>query len=82
MKKLGILHYVAAFNLLVIFLVMFLHGSENLFTLLNGGSAKTFIENNDNDNNIYLKQFKKTREMDAGKTSSTNVQVCPRDDML
>ena len=51
MKKLGILHYVAAFNLLVI-LILFLHGSENLFTLLNGGSAKTFIENNDIDNNI------------------------------
>ena len=25
--------------------IVFLHGSENLFTSFNGGSAKTFIEN-------------------------------------
>ena len=77
MKKLGILHYVAAFNLLVIFLVMFLHGSENLFTLLNGGSAKTFIENNVNDNNIYLKQFKKHGNWMAGKRHKRTCEFVP-----
>ena len=76
MKNLSRLLYAVAFNLLVM-LIIIMYGSEILFTLLNGGSAKTFIENNDNDNNIYLKQFKKHGKWMAGKRHKQTCEFVP-----